>query len=116
MNVLRAEEAWSVLKKGGSARLPDSSKAKFAPGDVVVARKFNHPGHIRLPEYVQGHRGRIAADHGVFVFPDQHAAGSKEPQRLYCVRFEAVQLWGEKSSPQDAVYVDLFEPYLIAEE
>lgn len=115
MNVLRAEEAWSVLKKGGSARLKETCKAKFAPGDVVVARKFNHTGHIRLPEYIQGHLGRIAADHGVFIFPDQHAAGTKEPQRLYSVRFEATQIWGKSSSNRDAVYVDLFESYLIAE-
>ena len=115
MNVLRAEQAWSALKKGGSARMAETREAKFAPGDVVVARKFNHPGHIRLPEYVQGHRGRIAADHGVFVFPDQNAAGTKEPQRLYSVRFEAVQLWGEGASHRDAVYVDLFESYLAAE-
>ena len=115
MNGLRAEEAWSALKKGGSARMAETREAKFAPGDVVFARKFNHPGHIRLPEYVQGHRGRIAADHGVFIFPDQHAAGTKEPQRLYSVRFEAVQLWGDDASHRDAVYVDLFESYLVAE-
>lgn len=114
MNVLRAEEAWPVLKKGGSARLTDSRKARFAPGDAVVAKKLNHSGHIRLPEYVQGHRGRIAADHGVFIFPDQHAAGIKEPQRLYSVRFEATRLWDENSSSRDAVYVDLFESYLVA--
>ena len=115
MNVLRAEQAWSVLKKGGSAKLTETGKAKFSPGDAVIARKFNHPGHIRLPEYVQGHRGRIAADHGVFIFPDQHATGTKEPQRLYSVRFEATQLWPENTRHRDAVYVDLFESYLVAE-
>ena len=85
------------------------------PAILLLPENSITPGHIRLPEYVQGHRGRIAADHGVFIFPDQHAAGFKEPQRLYSVRFEAVHLWGEDASHRDAVYVDLFESYLVAE-
>ena len=33
---------------------------------------------------------------------------------LYCVRFEAVELWGESAAPRSAVYADLWEPYLQA--
>ncbi len=114
MSALRAEEVWPALKKGGSARMAADGDAKYAVGDSVIAKSFNHPGHIRLPEYVQGHRGQIAADHGMFIFPDRHAEGIKEAQRLYSVRFEAAEVWND-ASRNDAVYVDLFESYLTAE-
>ena len=112
MNVLKANEVWGALKKGGSARLTTSSKAKFVHGDTVVAKTISHPGHIRLPKYVQGCRGSVVMDHGSFIFPDSHAAGVREPERLYSVRFEASDLWGNDASQRDAIYVDLFESYL----
>ncbi len=76
---------------------------------------MNHPGHIRLPEFVQGREGVVASDQGTFIFPDEHARGSKQSQQLYSVRFEGDELWGgESSQSPTAVYVDLFESYLEA--
>jgi len=92
--------------------MADEGQAKFRVGDTVVARQFNHPGHIRLPEYVQGHRGVIAADRGVFLFPDQHAKGIKAAQRLYSVRFNASDIWTNDTCCRHVVYLDLFESYL----
>ncbi len=112
MSTLQAHEVWSALQKGGSARMTAESPAKFEVGIAVMARQFNHPGHIRLPEYVQGYRGTIAADYGMFIFPDQHAKGIKEAQRLYSVRFEATDIWPDNSNAHGAIYVDLFESYL----
>lgn len=112
MSTLQAHEVWPSLRKGGSARMTAERQAKFKVGSQVIARKFNHSGHIRLPNYVQGHRGIITADHGMFIFPDQHAKGKKEAQRLYSVRFEAADIWSDNSRNHDAVYVDLFESYL----
>ncbi len=112
MSALQAEEVWPTLKRGGTARMSDSGEAKFTVGDAVVAKTLNHLGHIRLPEYVQGCRGQIAADHGTFVFPDQNAKGVREAQRLYGVRFEAADIW-QDTMRRDAVYVDLFESYLL---
>ena len=114
MSALSAEEVWPTLKRGGSAKLADDGKAKFSVGDSVTAKVFNHAGHIRLPEYVQGHRGRIASDHGMFIFPDLHATGIKQSQRLYSVRFEAADIWADETR-RGAVYVDLFESYLVEE-
>ena len=74
---------------------------------------MNHPGHIRLPEFVQGAEGEVVHDRGTFIFPDAHARGEKRPERLYGVRFEAVDLWGDElAQSPSAVYVDLFESYL----
>ena len=113
MKVLKAANVWDELHRGNSARMEDHQHGSFSVGDRVIARRTNHPGHIRLPEYVQGRMGTIAADYGTFIFPDRHAEGIKEPQRLYSVRFEASELWElDAAQSHGATYVDLFESYL----
>jgi nitrile hydratase len=66
-----------------------------------------------LVRYARGKVGTIERDQGVFVFPDTnaHFQGEK-PQHVYSVRFAARELWGEQSSPRDAVYIDLWDDYL----
>ena len=62
---------------------------------------------------MRGHRGVIDRDHGVFVFPDTHAAGlGQKPQHVYSVRFDGRELWGPDGHPRDAVYLDLWDDYL----
>ena len=112
MKTLKADKAWGLLHRGSSARLSSRLKAKFTVGDNVVAKHMSHPGHIRLPEYVQGCEGTILASRGTFVFPDASAAGRKEPQHLYTVRFESNNIWNKESQVSDVILVDLFEPYL----
>ena len=74
---------------------------------------MNPVGHTRLPRYVRAKSGTIDAIHGVFVFPDTNARFKGEnPQYLYSVRFTARELWGEQTTPQDCVYVDLWDDYL----
>lgn len=86
----------------------------FIPGDCVRARNIHPTGHTRLPRYVRGKAGRVVRDHGVHVFPDANAHGQGEqPQRLYGVRFEAAELWGDGAGPRAAVYLDLWESYLV---
>ena len=47
------------------------------------------------------------------VFPDDNAHGRGEnPQYLYTVRFEAIELWGDAAETNNAVHIDLFESYL----
>jgi len=91
-------------------------KARFKPGDRVVARNLNPEGHTRLPRYVRGHRGVIRHDWGTFVFPDTiaHDAGAN-PQHCYAVEFTARELWGPSAPGRERVYVDLSEAYLQAE-
>ncbi len=116
MNVLEADKVWESLHRGNSARMPEEAVARFKTGDKVLVKKMNHPGHIRLPEYVQGCRGTIEADHGSFIFPDQHTNGIKKAQHLYSVRFESEYLWGaDDCDSPSAVFVDLFESYLTSE-
>jgi nitrile hydratase len=102
----------------------DAGAPRFAVGDFVRARV--RPGaevsalqsasrHTRLPGYVSAKRGVVVAARGGFVFPDTNAHGAGEqPQHLYCVRFDARELWGEAAEPRASVCIDLFEPYLEA--
>ncbi len=113
VRVLRAADVPRALQNRRAARLDDGPSPRFKPGDVVVTRNLHPVGHTRLPRYARGRRGVVDRDHGVFIFPDAHAAGlGKRGEHCYSVRFEARELWGEEASPRDAVYIDLFEPYL----
>ncbi len=86
---------------------------RFAKGDSVRARNMNPFGHTRLPRYVRGRRGTIDRVHGVHDFQDATPPGTKaQPQPVYCVRFDANELWGESAEPRESVYVDMWESYL----
>jgi nitrile hydratase beta subunit len=110
---LRPDGVPRLLRNRRAARLDDPVPPKFKAGDTVVARSMNPAGHTRIPRYVRGRRGAIDRDHGVFIFPDTHAAGlGRKPQHVYSVRFTARELWGPDGHPHDAVYVDLWDDYL----
>jgi nitrile hydratase len=110
---LRREEVEPMLRRRRAARLEDPVAPCFHVGDSVRARNVNPVGHTRLPRYARGRLGSIVRDHGVFIFPDTHAAGEGiKPQHVYSVRFSAQELWGPEASPRDSVYIDLWDDYL----
>ena len=77
------------------------------------ARNLHPAGHTRLPRYVRGRSGTIAADRGVHTLPDANAHGcGKQPQRLYSVGFAARELFGEPAGAGDTVFLDLWDSYL----
>ena len=90
-----------------------SGEARFAIGDRVRVLTLHRPGHTRLPRYVRGRTGVIIEDSGNQLLPDAHAdRGEKIHERLYTVRFQSRDLWGEAAGVQDRVCVDLWESYL----
>jgi len=110
---LRPESVPGMLRNPRGARLDDPVPPKFGIGQPVLARNIHPTGHTRVPRYVRGRRGVVAIDHGVFIFPDSHAAGQgTKPQHVYSVRFVAQELWGPGGSARDNVYVDLWDDYL----
>jgi nitrile hydratase beta subunit len=110
---LRPDGVARLLRNRRAARLDDPVPPKFKAGDTVVARNMTPVGHTRIPRYVRGRRGVVDRDHGVFIFPDTHAAGlGRKPQHVYSVRFQAQELWGPDGHPRDAIYVDLWDDYL----
>ncbi len=96
-------------------RSPDAARprARFRPGDRVMARNINPAGHTRLPRYVRGKHGVISRDWGVYALPDSYAhGGGKRPQHVYSVVFKARELWGINAPGRDTVCIDLWEDYL----
>jgi nitrile hydratase subunit beta len=103
-----------VMVRGKYGREP-SAPAKFNPGDRVRARNMHPATHTRLPRYVRGHVGMVERNLGCNVFPDTSAMEAGEnPQWLYTVVFDGVELWGVDSDPTIKVSIDAFEPYLEA--
>jgi nitrile hydratase beta subunit len=89
--------------------------AKFKAGDRVRAKNIHPTTHTRLPRYVRGHVGIVERDHGCHVFPDSAAMEAGEnPQWLYTVVFDGVELWGADADPTVRISIDAFEPYLEA--
>jgi nitrile hydratase subunit beta len=112
--VLTPERVAASFTRSGNYMRPEAEAiARFQPGDEIRARNVHPTGHTRLPRYVRGKRGRIARQHGIFVFPDANAHHEGEqPQHLYSVRFGAQELWGDAASPKDSVHLDLWESYI----
>ena len=110
---LTADMVAARIAAGSPTERSLDHSARFSVGEQVRARKINPTGHTRLPRYARGKLGLIERVHGGHVFPDTNAMFAGEhPQYLYSVRFSARELWGETTSPLDAVYLDLWEAYL----
>jgi nitrile hydratase len=89
--------------------------ARFRLGQQVRSRNLNPEGHTRQPRYTRGRRGTVVRDNGVFFLQDTDVEGQPlggRPQHVYTVRFSARELWGERASARDHVFVDLWEDYL----
>ena len=103
-----------AVAAGASARRPAAGiRARFAPGDLVVARNIHPATHTRLPRYARGKRGAIERVHGVFSFNDSNSRGEGEqPQYVYSVAFTMRELWGPEGSATDRLYLDLWDAHL----
>jgi nitrile hydratase beta subunit len=111
--LLKADQVPAFLAKGSPADRSVNVTPRFQARQTVRARNIHPLGHTRLPRYARGKQGTIDRDHGVQVFPDTNVAGlGEKPQHVYSVRFSARELWGERASPRDAVYIDMWDDYL----
>jgi nitrile hydratase len=110
---LTPEGVAAVLHRGGPTEREATTPARFAAGDRIRAKTIHPPTHTRLPRYVRGHIGVVERVLGCHVFPDSNATGAGEnPQWLYTVTFDGIELWGQESDPNLTVSVDAWEPYL----
>ncbi|MCF3640559.1 nitrile hydratase subunit beta [Rhizobium sp. TRM95111] len=111
--VLKADMVAGVLAKGGPCDRPLEAAPAFAVGDRVRTRNVNPPAHTRLPRYARARTGIVEAVQGAFVFPDDNAHGRGEnPQWVYTVVFDGVEIWGEDATPGLTVSIDAWESYL----
>lgn len=101
-----------IMTRGGFER-PASVPARFKVGDRVRAKNMHPATHTRLPRYTRGHVGVIERILGCQVFPDSASMElGDDPQWLYNVAFDGVELWGPDADPSVKVSIDAFEPYL----
>ena len=99
----------------GSGLLDIEVNARFDVDDAVRGRNLHPLGHTRMPRYTRGRRGVVIRDNGIYALQDTDEQGQRlgnTPQHVYTVRFDAQELWGERASPRDSVYVEMWEEYL----
>jgi nitrile hydratase subunit beta len=86
------------------------------PGTEIRVREWHPSGHSRCPRYAQGKRGLILRRNATHALPDvEVATGELVPEHTYCVQFTARELWGDGSSDNELVHLDLYESYLVEE-
>jgi nitrile hydratase len=92
--------------------------ARFKPGDRVLVKMEDRPGHIRTPWYVRGKRGWIERVYGEFRNPESLAYGGDGlPKRpLYLVGFNQSQVWAKYAAAKDKLFIDIYEHWLEATE
>jgi nitrile hydratase len=113
--MIAARDVERLTRQGDSARMSDDLPPRFQEGEAITAANIHPKTYTRLPRYVRGKRGVIAENRGVFFYPDAHVISSqKHPQHVYSVMFTARELWGDVENPDDKLFIDLFEDYLIA--
>lgn len=91
----------------------------FATGKTVRVLDLDKSGHVRTPRYIQGKTGRIASLLGEFRNPEDLAYGGDGlPEKpLYRVLFKQSELWENyKGSPEDTLYIDIYEHWLEARQ
>ena len=108
------EQVVQFLRREHSGQLNVTAPPAFAVDDEVVVKNDHPAGHTRVPRYVRGHRGIIQRHHGVHVFEDDVAPGTRVgPQHLYTVTFTGPELWGSRGHPRDRLHVELWEIHLV---
>ncbi len=111
--VLAAADVARVLATGAPTQRPATASARFSVGQRVRMRDGPFPHHTRLPSYAWRKRGSIERLHGMHVFADAHARGEGEqPQWLYTVSFDGVELWADATARGVTISIDAWEPYL----
>ena len=108
------DEVDAAMAAGASTKRPEAkAEPRFAVGDPVLVGNDHPAHHTRSPRYCRGRRGKVIADHGVFVFPDTNSRDLGEnPEHCYTVRFAAEDVWGASARAGDTLCVDLWESYL----
>lgn len=94
---------------------PAKANSAYEVGDIVMVRDEHVHGHIRVPGYCRGKRGKILhRTTEVWPFPDTIGHGNRSAihQPTYHVEFTTQQLWGD-AADAGTVVVDLFEGYLV---
>ena len=100
----RASRPLSQDRRSGGpspVNTPPPELPRFKDGDRVRAKNIHPRTHTRLPRYVRGRIGTVAACLGAFAFADSLAQGkSTDLQHVYSVRFEGSEAVGSRRRPE----------------
>jgi nitrile hydratase len=111
--ILTADQVAARLAKGSSTERAPTFPARYRPGQRVLTRATPVDHHTRLPAYLRGRTGIIERILGAHVYADSQAQNlGEDPQWLYTVVFEALELWGAEAAPVHRVSFDAWQPYL----
>jgi len=109
------EQVIKYLHYGDSGLRTPIVQARFAVGDTVYGADPKAADHTRLPGFLRNKKGTVSEVYpGAFeYFVSTGQDGLEGPQHVYCVSFDAADIWGaEKSEPNTVIYADLFDAYL----
>ena len=109
------EQVVRYLHHGDSGLRAPVKPVRFAVGDAVSVANPAAADHTRLPGFLRNKQGTVAEVYpGAFeYFVSTGPDGLAGPQHVYCVSFQASDIWGpDKSEPNTVIYADLFDAYL----
>jgi nitrile hydratase len=109
------EQVVRYLHHGDSGLRTPVYPARFRVGGTVIVADPEAADHTRLPGFLRNKTGVVTEVYpGVFeYFVSTGPDGLTGPQHVYCVAFEASDIWGaDKSEPHTVIYADLFDTYL----
>ena len=109
------EQVVRYLHHGDSGLRAPVTPVRFAVGDPVSVADPAAADHTRLPGFLRNKQGTVAVVYpGAFeYFVSTGPDGLVGPQHVYCVSFQASDIWGpDKSEPNTIIYADLFDAYL----
>lgn len=109
------EQVVRYLHQGDSGLRPPLDPVRFAVGDTIYVADPAAADHTRLPGFLRNKKGTVAEVYpGAFEYPVSTGPdGLDGPQHVYCVSFQASDIWGpDKSEPNTVIYADLFDVYL----
>lgn len=87
---------------------------RFGVGDPVRVKHMRPEPHHRCPRYVRGVVGQVEKVPGGDYIPHL-APDANETETIYTVRFDSVDLWGDRSAegePPYELFIDLWQSYL----
>lgn len=109
------EQVVRYLQHGDSGLRPLDKPARFREGDTVHVADPEAADHSRLPGFLRNKQGVVKEVYdGAFeYFVSTGQDGLEGPQHVYCVAFDAADIWGKAMcEPNTVIYADLFDAYL----
>ncbi len=104
----------TYLVEGDSPKRDTGATPRFAVGDKVFVKNVPTIEHTRLPGYLRTRTGVVdtvyPATYTYLTSTGPDGVGPAMP--VYCVRFDAGDLWKGNTEPNLTIYADLFEAYL----